>query len=507
MAKQFNESEIMYQDYYEIDGNSADTLEHSPYEPSYGWIKRVLFVLSIILFIAIIFSVKAEHIVMCLLAYLNCLFMSFGLWWFLRKKTIAAMVPMLFIPMNLMGWPVPILYFAIFYPDGYYPTLSGEVSYFDAGIKLQLCVMLFFIGYFAVMFWALRKEQPTEGGAIIHPGRLAFLSVLLGAPIVLLSAVSKIVSLPGTVAYLAEGLFNSLNGLFFIAGALIKNISKIIKWLFFSFIAVAVFFYTVGNARGMAVSCVFPIVLGVLFFSSISRKTKIALTVSIFFAFPMYITIANTTRAILGTVGFEEGFGYRLNVLKEWRSIKSETPAVAFTVGRLFYTGGHSIIAQTPSRVPYLPFSPVRYFRELLENLIPGTIYYNPYYRDIRLLIDYGFVITEKTSVNLSMIGSFWLLGGYLPVFFGGVAVGLLHWVLIIILRRSWAVSKAKAFVFFSVLAPKIIWAPRISLIEHWHIFIYNIVIASVIYLIIKVLIGDYGVMAYSDESYSLLQE
>jgi hypothetical protein len=149
----------------------------------------------------------------------------------------------------------------------------------------------------------------------------------------------------------------------------------------------------------------------------------------------------------------------------------------------------------------------VGYSLELLTNLVPGRIYYNPYYGDTKLLIDYGFMITEETAVGLSMIGSFWLLGGYVPVFFGGIATGLLHWFLIVILRKSWAVSKAKAFVYFSVLAPKILWSPRIPLIEHWHAVIYNLVIASVLYLIVKVVIGDYRISAYDIESYSWLSE
>lgn len=508
-AKKANSREklLMYKDFVETEGILLDDIGQSFHQTVNRFLKWLLIVFLIVTPVAIGFSVATERIPMCLLAYVNCLFIGYGLQWFLRKNILVALVPVLFILILLLSWPVAIIYFAIFHPDIYYGTMTGHVSHFEAGVRLQLCVLLFLIGYFSIMFCALRKDRPTETAEIVHPGRFANIAIFLGLAVLLLNSVSKVVRLPGFVTYLANGLFIYLNGIFFICGAMLKSIPKVIRILFFLCLGAAVFFYTIGNARGMALRPVFFLLLGILFFSRFNRKAKVILAICFVFAFPTYVVIANTTRVLLGTIGFEEGVSYRLKALKEWRAVKPEVSATSFALGRLFYTGGHSIIAQTPSRVPYRRFSPVAYPKEVLTALIPGRIYYRPYYRGPPILLDYGFMITEQTAVGLSMIGSFWFLGGYVPVLFGGVGLGLLHWLVIVILRRSWAVSKAKAFLYFSIFSPTIMWASRVSLINHWHSVVYRLVLAFIIYQVVRLIIGDYGPVMYGSESYSVLPE
>lgn len=497
----------MYEDYIEAEPILLDDIGQSFHQTVYRLLKWLLIVFLIVTPVGIGVSVAAERIPMCLLAYVNCLFIGYGLRWFLRKNTLAALVPVLFIPILLLSWPVAIIYFAIFHPDIYYSTMTGDVSHFEAGVKVQLCVLLFLIGYFSIMFCTLRKDRPTETIEIVHPGRFANIAIFLGLAVVLLNSVSKVVQLPGFVTYLADGFIKYLNGLFFICGALLKSIPKVIRILFFSCLGAAVLFYTIGNARGMALRPVLMLLVGILFFSGLGRKAKITLVVCFIVAFPTYVVIANTTRVLLKTIGFEEGISYRLKTLKRWREAKPEASSVASTLGRLFYTGGHSIIAQTPSRVPYRRFSPVAYPKEVLTALIPGRIYYRPHYRGSQILLDYGFNITEKTAVGLSMIGSFWFLGGYVPVFFGGIGLGLLHWLIIAILQRAWLVSKAKAFLYFSIFSPTILWASRVSLINHWHDIAYRIVMATLLYQIVRFIIGDYGGVVGGGESYSVGDE
>ena len=497
----------MYYDEHANEMLLEDIAEVSTRNP-YNWLKWLLLGFMIFAPAVIVFSVAVKHIPMCLLAYVNCLFIGYGLQWFLRKNTLAAMIPVLFIPILLLAWPVTTIYFAMFHPaSAYYHIRSGDVSFFEAGVKVQLCVLLFLIGYFSIMFLALRKEEPTETAEIVHPGRFANMAIFLGLAVLLLNSVSKVVRLPGFVTYLADAFFKYFYGLFFICGALLKSVPKVIRILLFSCLGLSVLFYTIGNARGMAMRPVFLLFVGLLFFSRFNRKAKVILAICVALVFPTYMVIANTTRILLGTIGFEEGISYRLKVLKEWRAVKPEASATSFALGRLFHTGGHSIIAQTPSRVPYRYFSPVQYPREVVESLIPGRIYYRAYYRGSKVLIDYGFKITEATSVEVSMIGNLWLMGGYLPVFFGGMALGLLHWLLMWILRRAWTVSKMKAFLYFSIFAPQLFWASNIALIGHWRGIVYSLAMAFIVYHILRLLIGDYGPAVYGSQSYSILPE
>jgi hypothetical protein len=157
--------------------------------------------------------------------------------------------------------------------------------------------------------------------------------------------------------------------------------------------------------------------------------------------------------------------------------------------------------------VPYQRFSLVAYSKEVLTSLIPGRIYYKPHYRGSQILLDYGFNITEETAVGLSMVGSFWFLGGYVPVFFGGIGLGLLHWLVIVILRHAWVVSKAKAFLYFSIFGPTIVWASRVDLISHWRDLVYRFVMAALLYQVIRFIIGDYDRVVGGGESYSVWGE
>ena len=219
-------------------------------------------------------------------------------------------------------------------------------------------------------------------------------------------------------------------------------------------IGFAVLFYTVGNARGLAIFSVAFFSLGFLMFSDYTMKTKIILVTCLFIFFPIYVTIGNTTRELLGGVGYKEGFAYRLKILGQWKSVAKKKSAMAFTFGRLFFTGGHAIISQTPSEHPYRHFRPYPFIKESLESLLPGALVYNPYYRGTGILLNYNFnIVPGKTSVEVSMIGSLWSMGGWLPVIFGGIAMGFIHGVLIKLVQRSWRTSEMKAYIYISIFS------------------------------------------------------
>ena len=494
----------MYYDEYANEMSLEDIAEVSTRNP-YNWLKWLLLGFMILAPAAIAFSVSAELIAMCLLAYMNCLIIGFGVWRFLRKGTLAAMIPVLFVPYLLLAWPVATIYFAIFHPaSAYYHVKGGDVSYFEAGVRVQLCVTLFITAYFSVMFIALRNKGFQDEGPLSNPRLLALVSLGMVSSIIFFHTFTRVVRLGGVLMYLVNVLYIHCYGLIFIVGALIKRLPVILIILGVAALGAAVFFYTIGNARGFALFPVALFFVGLLFFSDISRKTKIILVICVILFFPTYVVIANTTRVLLGTVGFEEGVAYRFKTLKQWREAKSERSAASFTFGRLFFTGGHSIISRTPSEHPYRYFLPQLFVREAFESLIPGVLYFRPYYRGTLILLDYGFTIVPGvTSVEVSMIGNLWLMGGYFPVFFGGITLGLLHWLLVWILRRSWAISKMKAFIYFSIFSHALFWAPNNDLIGHLHTVVYRIVLAFVLYHVMRLVIGEGKSMEYYVEEHA----
>jgi hypothetical protein len=455
-----------------------------------SWMKILISAIAALLPISFFFSVPQRHLGMCLLAYLNIVIILLAVWRFLRKRTLAATVPVLTMPYLLLSWPAGTLLFAILYPNhAFYITLDGHNSFFDAGIRLQLCVTLFLAGYFPLMFFALKNERHVEPAKTARVKILGPIAAVSSIGLFLFTGVAYLGLLPEFTKYVAIGLYKYLNGLVFIVGSLFKSYLWTTKIIILGLLAMGILFFTVGNARGMAIYCVAFFVLGLFLFGKYNRKIKLIIALCLCLAFPAYVTISNTTRFLLGSAGFEEGFSYRLKTLGEWKSVTVEVSPVIFTFGRLFFTGGHSIISRTPEEMPYRLFKIAPFLREFLESFVPGRFLYRPYYRSPLVLLDYGFnILPGKTSTEVSMIGSLWLMGGWLPVFFGGAALGFIHWLVVKIIQRSWSQSEVKALVYFGALAPRVFWVANMDIITHFRSIIYNLALATIVYWVIKLL-------------------
>jgi hypothetical protein len=470
-------------------------------------IKAALLAFIIFMPVAIIFVVPAEVMATAFLAYINCTIVALVFRHLLLKGTLAAMVPLVFLPYLTSSWSISTLYFAIFAPyHAFYAVDQGqvEISFFDSGVKVQMVVLVFLILYLSVVLTALRKEGSQPENTITNPLIFTYAVTFIGLGIIFFNALSKILLSGGFFKYLAEGLFKYFWGLLFITGAFIKMIPRIVRILIFSLLGCAVLFYTVGNARGMALFTIAMLTFGILFFSEYSKKTKILILLCLLAAFPMYVMISNTTRALTGEIGFKDFF-YRLNLLKEWRSAAADKSAVATTLHRLFHSGGHSVITRTPSDRPYHPISPFGFAYEMVASLKPGA---TSFYTSTGILLDYGFrVIPGQTSVEVSLVAGWWLLGGWPAIIVGGLAMGCFHCWLIKILQRAGRISKMKAFIFFSMYAPELLWATNHQPILYWRTTIYAMFFAFVVYQTLRFTIGDPGRDAPSQDNYVVIEK
>jgi hypothetical protein len=389
------------------------------------------------------------------------------------------------------AWPISMLYFAFFFTNEAFYGEETPVWFFSSGLKVQGALFVFLLSYLGTVLFALRNEEKSSGGLLTSPRSLAIATMSAAMSIVSLHATVRILSVPHFLKYVAEGLFNYFWGLLFVIGSFIKVIPVIIRIVLIIFLGMTILFYTVGNARGQALYPITIFVFGILFFSDCSKKTKLIIFLCMLISFPMYVMISNTTRILTQSVGWEDFF-YRLNVLKEWRTAAAGQSATATTLHRLFFSGGHAIITRTPSDVPYRAFR-LAFISEMAKSLLPAALYYNLYWRGTAVLNNYGFHITESSSTEVSIIGGFWLLGGWPAVAIGGFAVGLLHWWLISILRRNWRKSKMKAFVYFGMYTPHLLWASNYQPIDYWRITIYNMTFAFIFYQMLRLVIGDRG--------------
>jgi len=171
---------------------------------------------------------------------------------------------------------------------------------------------------------------------------------------------------------------------------------------------------------------------------------------------------------LTGTIGFSD-LGDRIQALAHWHEVVSTTPVLASTFGRLFFTGGHTIVTMSPAEFPYVHFSPSAYLWEFLTRMLPRKAVFESYYsaNPNLILMRYDFLITEETSVPVSFVGSLYMLGGILPVVLGGIVIGLFHSLVsrgLGVLSRH---SRYLALFVFAMLAPSLLWAQNLDPITH----------------------------------------
>jgi len=250
------------------------------------------------------------------------------------------------------------------------------------------------------------------------------------------------------------------------------------------FMALAGAFYLLGNARGLAVLPATLFVVGLIFLGEIQQRYKTWTIVVACAALPLALVIGNTTRTLLGSIGFEN-LGTRLSALGEWREVLSRTPVLAATFQRLFFIGGHSIIAFSPEHFPYIAFSPSDYGWELVTRLLPGKLFYEPFYStNVRLQL-YGFLITEETSYPMSLLGSLYMLGGYVPVAVGAFAIGIFHCLLSRVIGTANRRSQYLGLFVFSMIASTLIWSQNVDLIVNVRVIVWRVLSAFVLYIVI----------------------
>lgn len=425
------------------------------------------------------------------LGYTNCVIGAAALIFFARKGRIEAAIPLLFLPLLLVAWPLASLYFAVFYPDMSYGLMDRPVRMLFGNERVQGAVLLFLSGYVPVVvlpLWLLSKNQI---GTCRNPGRLADVVAIMAALILAINSLSKVVALPGPMIYVIDGLLIYSQGMLFVPGALIGRLSRAVKICLALFLPGMVFFYTLGNARAMAVLPCIMFLIGVLFFSHIKARTKLVILGGIVFLLPMYLVVGNATRELTGSIGFRD-LGKRWEALQRWEEVAERTPAAAAALGRFFFTGGHSIITRTPEERPFLDFEWAGYIKEAFASLLPGRLYYEPVYRGNWILSRYGFMITEQTSVEVSMLGNLWLLGGYQGVFLGGVAAGFLHGFLMGIFRIAGGRNGFLGLLFLGVVGSRLLGAAGQDIISQWRAIVWHLIFAVVFWLVAATLAGHW---------------
>lgn len=434
-------------------GYSYLELEQLAIEKRWAFIRNVVIVFFIVGALLLPLLTQGRWIEVTLLAWLNCAVYAFFAIYFIRQRTLGSLIPILTPMVMVVGSSLGVVYFAIFYPDAGYNTMIEWISFFSGGARYQLTILLFMLSYFVMLTFLLRPERRVIQSPLLCTKYIAYWITIAYMFAMGLAVLVRIFPVGGVMKWLGDGMMLYCSGFTFVTGSLYKHMSKKFKIVVLSVIAVLFILFTIANARGHAIFTVAFLVLGYLLFSDTKPKTKLMLLGAFVVMLPVYIVVGNTTRVLLGTIGFQN-FSARIAALKEWRYVAAAAgDPILRMFDRLFYHGGNLIVASTPSQHRYIGFYPGRFLLETLESLLPGALFYHPYYRGTAILAEYGLMITEQTSTEVSMIGSLWLLGGYTPIIIGGFVIALIHGFIAQRIRRAWFQNPDKAIFYFAVIA------------------------------------------------------
>lgn len=450
------------------------------------WLIIPLAVTLIGLAVMIALLTERQHLLGALIAYSNLTLISAAAVYFVRQRTLQGLIPVLFLAWFAMGWPLPTIYFATMFPTEAYHPFADEREILFGAAWVQTVGLVFLVIYLTTVRLFLGHHRPwTHSVANERTERLVGSVVLwIVMAAITLHAFSQVVPLPGTLMYVASGSYNYLHGLMLMVGVLFLRLNVETRLRALLFMALAAAFYLIGNARGLAVLPATLFVVGLIFLSDISQRYKTWAIIAACAGLPLALVIGNTTRVLLGSIGFQD-IGTRLSALGEWQEVLSRTPVLVSTFHRLFFVGGHSIIAYTPEYFPYLNFSWTDYGWELVTRLLPGKLFYAPFYSDNERLQAYGFLISDESSFPMSLLGSLYLLGGLVPVALGAVAFGIFHSLLGRLIGLASRRTSYLGLFVFSMVASTLIWSQNVDLITNVRVTAWRVLSAFVLYLAI----------------------
>jgi hypothetical protein len=435
-----------------------------------AWFGWPLFIALALVPLVIATLVRPVHLLAACLAYLNLLLIG-GAWvYFASRGTLQGLIPGLFLTWLAAAWPLATLYFAIEAPDLAYESLFGNRLFLFNAVRVQVATSAFLAAYLCVM-WGLDRPEAPWRAPVVNRARdrqVATVALCLVMAALGFNAVGKLRPFPGVAQYVADGAYLYLHSLALVVGAMFTTFAVRTRVLWFVFLLVAGIFYVIGNARSMATLPVALFLVGLIFLSDLKRRWKNWIVAAAMVGFPVILVVGNTTRAVTQTVGFRD-MNARLQAMSKWQDVLARTPVLTSTFGRLFFKAGHTIVGYSPEQFPFIDFSWKRYGLEFVTRLFPRRFMRELYYSEQpnRILRGYGFLITDETSEPLSMIGSLYMLGGFIPVVAGGLAVGLFHSGVRRYLRSARRRSPYLALFSFAMFASEMLWGQNRDLISH----------------------------------------
>lgn len=465
----------------------------SPRGGQFAWLQWPWIVVLVFLPLAILALAEERDRAGLILAYINVAIIGTAIIYFIKQHNFAAMVPVLFIGYLFFCWPAATIYMGLFSPENRYVMIDETYRRcLDGNVRVQLAAMVHVLCYLLMIFLLAPRSGPVgdfaqrdRAGTVL--GVLAAVGAIFSTGLHVVGQMSS----SAVIGYLGIGAFIYLNGFPFVVGALFPRVPIAVRVALIGFLCCTAVFYLVGGGRTWAILPFLLLTLGAIFYSAYKQRTRMMIAAALLIGMPIIIVAGETTQILLGSKGWER-FDERAAALKEnWRGNLAEGSTLGRTFSRTFSTGGHSLITLTPDYYDYVPFVAGDFAQELITTIfVPGRLYGARYYSWTGQLKRYGFRITEKTSVELSFVGSLWMIGGWLPVILGSLYVGLIHAIAMRWIHRAAQYSPYKGLFYLSMIAYSVFWASNLDVITHtrmlllagiagwlvWHIVILPII-------------------------------
>ena len=452
----------------------------------------------------ILLRVGFEHLAGSLLAYVNCVVIVSAVIYMLKRDPLLGLLPAISFIRLFFGMSGSALYFAIMKMEPEYGTLirGHFVPFLSGFVKEQLVVALFLVIFIPLLlvFFNIWKEQ--TGPPVSYPRRLTKLIFILCTILMVAFDTGMLLQMgwPGggfNVQWWLFGLFRYNIGLMIILGALFAFISIRGKCLLAAIFAIHAFVFVVGSMREYGFIPIFFFFVGLFFLSSIAGKKKLITLIVLLAGFSLYMLMGQATRRYGWGMG---GFKARLSHMTDVRTYGELPGPVNQTMGRLFMGGGHSIITRTPEEVPYLDFKPAQYVFEMGESLLPGIASYHPYYRGNHHLLRYDLNVVTS-SIEISVLGHFWMLGGWFAMAAGAIYAALLQLWILWLIGRARRVSWSKALIYLGVLgsAAYVFWVD--DPIFPIHAIAWRWAMAAIVWAVVRRMVPQVVDENYFDEA------
>ena len=426
-------------------------------------------------------------------AVFNLAIIAFLLNRYIRGSPLLNAPLIAFLPGLGVSWPVTMLFFSSFHPDAAYLNEAGATSFLAGAIRYQLCLSLFLVAYSAAILLTERSADfapPLSGGRITS---LEWRLALFGITTSVTGAFAALPGLPEWSTFVLNGLRNFGYPLILFAGLFWTSLSTSRRTEVIVGLLVQGGVNTLGNSRGQALLPAALFAIGLLFSPGIRKRTKAWLIVASVMLFPFYLVLANQSRLVLGNLGLGNA-DERVKVLRDASqgTVVYENGGVLLDAAtRLFLSGGQAIVNGRWDHAALSDFDPAAFIIETGRAMLPSYVFGRPAHSEYLgsdSLRQYGFTISDSTSVEVSLVGSLFGWGGLGLVFIGGLVTGLVHRLTLHGIIATGRDHRAAMVAGLSGMASATLWAWNLDLGSHLRALVWSLIYIALVVLAFRVL-------------------